>query len=110
MRKIICISIAAIGLGMIETGTVEAQDRCKPGQVYNGRSCVPAGTRRTDPAVTNPALPRGTATFAEIQAIRAGTRTGRSRKALVADFDGQRMAASSDRPIATGCESMVVTG
>lgn len=55
MRKIICISIAAIGLGMIEIGTAEAQDRCKPGQVYNGRSCVSPGTRRTDRAVTNPA-------------------------------------------------------
>ena len=58
MRKIICISIAAIGLGMIETGTAEAQDRCKPGWSYNGRSCVSPSTRRTEranPEITNPA-------------------------------------------------------
>ena len=54
MRKIICISIAAIGLGMIETSTAEAQDRCKPGLVYNGRTCVAPTTKRTDRAVTEP--------------------------------------------------------
>ena len=57
MRKTICIAIAAIGLGMVETGTAEAQDaqaRCKPGLVYNGRSCVAPTTKRTERAVTNP--------------------------------------------------------
>ena len=54
MRKIICIGIAAIGLGIIEAGSAEAQDRCKPGWVYNGRSCVIRTTKQTDRAVTNP--------------------------------------------------------
>jgi hypothetical protein len=54
MRKTLCIAIAAIGLGMVETGTAEAQDKCKPGQVYNGRSCVAPTTKRTERAVANP--------------------------------------------------------
>ena len=40
MRKIICISIAAVGLGLIETGTAEARDGCGPGWFNNGRGCV----------------------------------------------------------------------
>jgi hypothetical protein len=62
MRKTICIAIAAIGLGMVETGTAGAQTQaqaqaqagCKPGLVYNGRSCVTPTTKRTERAVTNP--------------------------------------------------------
>ena len=56
MRKTLCITIAAIGFGMVETGTAEAQAQaqCKPGQVYNGRSCVTPTTKRTERAVTNP--------------------------------------------------------
>jgi hypothetical protein len=60
MRKILCISVAAIGLGMIETGAAEAQtqaqaqDRCKPGWSFNGRNCVPPTTRQTDRVVATP--------------------------------------------------------
>ena len=55
MRKVICIAIAAIGFGMVETGTAGAQTACRPGQVYNGRACVTPTTRRTDRAVTSAA-------------------------------------------------------
>ena len=41
MRKILCISVAAIGLGMIGIGTADARDGCGPGLFYNGRGCVP---------------------------------------------------------------------
>jgi hypothetical protein len=56
MRKTLCITIAALGLGMVETGTAEAQaqGRCKSGLVYDGRSCVAPTTRRTERVVTNP--------------------------------------------------------
>jgi hypothetical protein len=58
MRKILCISIAAIGLGMIEAGPTEAQTqaqaqgRCQPGWSFDGRTCVPQTTRRTGVVVT----------------------------------------------------------
>lgn len=54
MRKIICIAVAAFGLAMVETGSAEAQDKCKPGQVTNGRSCVTLAAKRVERAAPNP--------------------------------------------------------
>jgi len=40
MRKIICVSIAAVGLAVIGVGSSEARDGCGPGRYFNGRGCV----------------------------------------------------------------------
>jgi hypothetical protein len=63
MRRITCIAIAAIGLAMLGTGPAAAQEaakkatqeKCKSGQVYNGRTCVSRSAKRTDrAAAANP--------------------------------------------------------